>query len=321
MPAVLITGGHGGIGLECSRALTTRYGCDLVLAGRSPEKMANAAAELSRATGKKMTLLPLDTSSLASVREAAAQCTRLLDDGTIDSLQAVLCNAGGRFEALAYNADGYEQTFATNHLGHFLLVELLVDRVAPRGRVVFTSSGTHDPATTDGKLVGKAVDPDAIALANTGKSGGKPLSAGKRYSTSKLLNVMTAYELARRLKKSGSSITSIAFDPGAVPDSGFLRGMPSPVRWLAASAFMKWATKQIGVTPGDLKFSGAALARLAVDPDFNGASGKYFQSNDLRLIEQRSSTISYDEQRAAKLWNDSKQLAHLGPDEEPPQLR
>jgi hypothetical protein len=78
---------------------------------------------------------------------------------------------------------------------------------------------------------------------------------------------------------------------------------------------------RLGVTRGDLKFSGASLAKLASDASFKEASGKYFQSNDLRLIDRRSATMSYDEQLALKLWNDSKELAHLRPDEEPAQLR
>jgi NAD(P)-dependent dehydrogenase (short-subunit alcohol dehydrogenase family) len=321
MSTVLITGGHGGIGFECAKQLASRYHCDLILAGRSPEPMAQAATEIKGLANVEVRLLPLDTSSLSSVREAAVQCRKLLDADTIDSLQAIICNAGGRSFSISYSIDGYEQTFAANCLGHFLLVGLLTDRLATAGRVVFTSSGTHDPDTTDGRMVGKVIEPNAIALANTGKNGEKPLSSGKRYSTSKLCTVLYAYELARRLRNSGSSIASIVFDPGSVPDSGFLRALPAPARWLASSAFAKWLQGRLGVTRGDLKFSGASLAKLAADPIFRDASGKYFQSNNKTLIEKRSSTMSYDEQLALKLWNDSKTLAHLHPDEESNQLR
>ena len=77
----------------------------------------------------------------------------MLDNGEIDSLQAVICNAGLRLNGpVSYTVDGYEETFATNYLGHFLLVELLLDRVADHGRIVFTASGTHDPDTPDGMM-------------------------------------------------------------------------------------------------------------------------------------------------------------------------
>lgn len=321
MPTVLITGGHGGIGLECSKLLAGQYRLNLVLAGRSLERMDPVARELQTAYGVKVSTIKLDTSSLASVRAGAAQCRAMLDNGEIDSLQAVICNAGVRLNGpVSYTVDGYEETFATNYLGHFLLVELLLDRVADHGRIVFTASGTHDPDTPDG-MMGIAPDHDAIALANTGKDGKKPVSNGKLYATSKLCMILQAYELDRRLRRSGSTIASIAYDPGATSGTGFVRGMPKPVQWLAESSFMQLLIKRAGITMGSLDFSGKALAKVAADPAYATGSGKYFQSNDNRLIERRSSKLSYDEQRALKLWNDSKSLVHLQPNEEPAQLR
>ena len=160
MPTVLITGGHGGIGLECSKHLAAHYRTNLLLAGRNLERIEPVARDLAKTYGVKVSTLKLDTSSLSSVRTAAAKCRALLDDGTVDSLKAILCNAGVRLNgAPTYSADGYEETFATNCLGHFLLVELLVDRLESHGRIVYTSSGTHDPDTMDGKMVGRAAEP------------------------------------------------------------------------------------------------------------------------------------------------------------------
>jgi NAD(P)-dependent dehydrogenase (short-subunit alcohol dehydrogenase family) len=318
----LITGGHGGIGFECTKQLASCSRYNLVLAGRSMERMELAAQQLRTSYGVKVSTIKLDTSSLASVRAGAAQCRAMLDNGEIDSLHAVICNAGVRLNGpVSYSVDGYEETFATNYLGHFLLVELLLDRVADHGRIVFTASGTHDPDTTDGKMMGIAADHEAIALANTGKDGKKPVSNGKLYATSKLCIILHAYELDRRLRRSGSTIASIAYDPGATSGTGFLRGMPKPVQWLAETALMRLLMKRAGVTMGSLDFSGKALATVAADPAYATGSGKYFQSNDNRLIERRSSKLSHDEQRALKLWNDSKRLVHLKPNEEPLQLR
>ncbi len=192
--------------------------------------------------------------------------------------------------------------------------------MAEKGRIVFTASGTHDPDTTDGKMVGIVAEPDATILAKDGKNG-KPLPGGKRYSTSKLCMILYAYELDRRLRRAGSMIASIAFDPGSVPETGFLRTMPKPVQLLAPSPFMKWVMKRMGVTQGSIGFSGASLARLAADPAYANGSGKYFQSNQGVLSERRSSQLSYDEHRALKLWNDSKMLVRLQPKEESAQLR
>lgn len=321
MPTVLITGGHSGIGLAAVRALGAR-GVDLVRAGRSPDRMRVVADELSASHGVAVALLPLDVSSLASVRTAAAELGRLIDAGEVGALDAVVCNAGGRFDGeVTYSADGYETTFATNCLGHFLLVELLLSRVVEGGRVVYTASGTHDADTRDGRMVGAAVEPNAVALAHDGKEGAEALSAGKRYSTSKLCTVMYAYELDRRLRRAGSSVSSIAFDPGSVPGTGFLRGMPAPVRWVSASAAMRWFSKRIGVTVSTVGFSGASLAAVAIDARHADVTGKYLQANDGTLSAVRSATVSYDEQRAVKLWEASERLAHLVAEEKPVQLR
>ncbi|GLY04558.1 MULTISPECIES: SDR family NAD(P)-dependent oxidoreductase [Actinoplanes] len=321
MATVLITGGHSGIGLAAARVLAAENH-DLVLAGRSPDRMRAVADELRAAHGVRVTTSALDTSSLTSVRAAAERVRRMLADGEIAALDAIACNAGGRFDGpVTYSPEGYETTFATNCLGHFLLVELLLPHLPDDGRVVYTSSSTHDPDSMDGRMVGAVVEPDATALATTGKDGAKALSAGKRYSTSKLCTVMYAYELDRRLRKAGSSIASIAFDPGSIPDTGFLRGMPKPVQWVSTTAAMKWVTKRIGAITSTVEFSGASLAALIVSPEHADGAGKYFQANDGTLAAVRSARLSYDEQRARKLWDDSRRLAGLTAAEEPELLR
>lgn len=307
MSAILITGGHGGLGFACCKHLAQHSGREIILAGRSMAKMEEAAQELRR-DGAVVMLLELDTSSLASVRTAAARFRLMIENKEVTSLEAILCNAGGRFEKQSYSLDGFETTFATNCIGHFLLVTLLIDLVNDGGRVVFTASGTHDPDTMDGKMVGAVVEPDAFTLAHDGKDGKKPTSAGKRYSTSKLCNVLEGYELARRLKDSGSNIASIVYDPGCTSGTGFLREMPKPVRWLSTTKLFESLLRRLGVTMGSLEFSGACLAKLAIEPEFADGSGKYYQSRDGKLIERESSTLSYDEIRARKLWDDMAKL-------------
>jgi NAD(P)-dependent dehydrogenase (short-subunit alcohol dehydrogenase family) len=321
MATVFITGGHAGIGLECARQLAAD-GFNIILAGRSPATMQSVADELRALRDIDVTTVELDLSSLESVRNAAAGCAQLIERGEIEPLHTLICNAGGRFDGrVKYSPEGYELTFATNCLGHFLLVELLFPSVSTDGRIVFTASGTHDPNTMDGKLVGAAAEPNADALANVGKDGEKPLSVGKRYSTSKLCTVMYAYELARRLDRAGSSIASIAYDPGSVPETGLSRNLPKVVQYVAKTSLMHWVSKHIGITTSTLAFSGAALAELAVDPQYASGSGKYFQAREGELSATRSSQTSYDEQRALALWNDSKRLVGLRPDDEPEQLR
>lgn len=321
MTTVLITGGHSGIGLGAARTLAAR-GVDLVLAGRSVERVRPTADDLSATYGVSTRTLVLDTSSLASTRAAAEEVLGWQAAGEVGMLDALVCNAGGRFDGpVTYSVDGYETTFATNCLGHFLLVDLLLPALSETGRVVYTASGTHDPDSLDGRLVGAVVDPDATALATMGRDGGEVLSAGKRYSTSKLCMVMYAYELDRRLRRSGSAVASIAYDPGSVAATGFLRDMPRPVQWLSNSRMFVWASRHIGITVSDVEFSGASLAALATAAEYADRGGEYFQANRGTLRAVRSGHLSYDRRRAARLWKDSRQLVHLPADEEPEVLK
>ena len=313
MSTVLITGGHKGVGLEAVRRIASQGNNDLLLAGRNMAEVKAVIDELATNYGVKIKGVNLDVSSMASVRSAAASTRDMVDRGEIAPLQVLLLNAGAQFLGpIRYSVDGYELTFATNCLGHFLLLNLLLDKVQEGGRVVFTASGTHDPDTMDGKMVGKAVEPDANALANDGRKG-KPLPGGTRYSTSKLCTMMYAYELDRRLRARRSSVQSIAFDPGLMVETGLVRSAPPVAQRLMRTSVMKTLFRMIGITMGSTPFSGDVLAKLAIDPAFAQASGKYIQSHNGRLIEARSSTMSYDERRARKLWSDSETLAGLRP--------
>ena len=315
MGTTLITGGHAGLGFEASSRLATRKE-NLVLAGRDLAKVDKVASELRTRFGIQVWTVQLDLASLDSVRSSAAVVRKLVSDGQLPLLDALVCNAGAQFQGpISYSKDGFEETFATNQLGNFLLVNLLFGTISEHGRIIFTASGTHDPDKMDGKSVGKAVEPDAFALANEGKNGKKAISGGKRYTTSKLCIILFAYELDRRLKQAHSSISSIAFDPGFIPETGLARTAPPPALWLLRTRLMKWFFKKIGVTMGSLPFSGDALARIAVDPKFAHVSGQYIQSSSGVLAPTRSSRTSYDRQKAIKLWSDSETLVKLQPAE------
>ncbi|HEY6341317.1 MAG TPA: SDR family NAD(P)-dependent oxidoreductase [Bryobacteraceae bacterium] len=317
MGTVLITGGHAGLGLEAASRLAANK-VNLVLAGRDLSKVSKVAAELQTHYGVKVSTVELDLASFSSIHAAATTVRKRIAAGELDPLQALLCNAGAQFRGpVSYSKDGFEETFATNHLGHFLLVNLLLDCIPENGRIVFTTSETHDPDTMDGKMVGPAVEPDAFALANQGKKGKKPISGGKRYATSKLCNILIAYELDRRLRSAQRNIASIAFAPGMIPETGLARTAPAFAQWLIRTALMKWFMKSVGVNLGSLPFSGRSLAEIGVEPALAEGSGHYFQARNGALVEARSSKVSYDEQRAAKLWRDSEILVGLQSDERP----
>jgi len=298
-----MTGGHAGLGLVGARTLATRYGCDLILAGRNRERVEKGARQLRAETNSKVDVLGMDLNSLHSVRDGALACNAMLPV----KLQGIICNAGVQFTgSVSYSAEGYEETFAANCLGHFLLVNLLLDSVAPDGRIVWTASGTHDPALLDGKSVGKAAAPDAKWLARQGQDG-KPISGGRRYATSKLCIIMYAYELDRRLRRAGTSIASIAYDPGFLPDTGMGLGAPGIFR----NSAVKFLLRKLGMTMGQMPLSGEALGMLAQDAEYAQSSGKYFHCKNGMVKETQSSAVSYEEQTAVQLWSDSELLAGL----------
>ena len=319
MPTVLMTGGHSGLGLVGARTLAKRYGCDLILAGRNPERVEKGAQQLRTETGVRVKVLAMDLNSLASVREGAIHCKAMLQDAGVKDgkLHGIVCNAGAQFNGPAtYSVDGYETTFAGNCLGHFLLVNLLLDSVAAGGRIVWTASGTHDPALMDGKSVGKAVNPDANASAQQGRNG-KPISGGRRYATSKLCIILYAYELDRRLRQAGTRLASIAYDPGFLPDTGMGLGAPA----IFCTSTVKCLLRKLGMTMGQMPLSGEALAMLAEDAAYAGSSGKYYHSKNGVLSETRSSVVSYEEETAVKLWSDSAHLVLLANRELPWSLK
>jgi NAD(P)-dependent dehydrogenase (short-subunit alcohol dehydrogenase family) len=319
MTTVLMTGGHSGLGLVGAKTLAKRYGCNLILAGRDPERVAQGAQQVRAESGVSVETLTMDLNSLDSVREGAVRCRAMLQAvaATGQKLQGMVFNAGAQFQgAVTYSADGYEETFAGNCLGHFLLVHLLLDSVAANGRIVWTASGTHDPALLDGKSVGKAVEPDARALARQGRDG-KAISGGRRYATSKLCAIMYAYELDRRLRWAGTPVVSIAYDPGFLPDTGM--GLQAPA--IFRTSAVKFLLRKLGMTMGQMPLSGEALAMLAADPAYAHSSGRYFHSKNGILGETRSSVKSYDQPAAVTLWSDSEQLVRLSEGERPVALR
>src|SRR5579883_1041351 len=200
---VIITGGNTGLGYQCAKTIAASgQPWHIVIASRDTAKAAKAVEQLKSETAhEQISAMRLDLASLDSVRVFA----REIAASNLPPLHAIVCNAGVHvFGKVTYTQDGFETTFGVNHLGHFLLVNLLLRSLIAPARIVFISSGTHDPATTDGRWNPPAYH-DAYQLAWPEKGGRRPLPGIRRYSTSKLCNLYCAYELARRLEAEGLS--------------------------------------------------------------------------------------------------------------------
>jgi protochlorophyllide reductase len=290
--AVLVTGASSGLGLATSVELAA-CGRPVILACRNLGRGEAAAVRVrDQAPGANVEVLELDLASLASVRAAAD----VLGDRPLSGL---VCNAGVQISSgFRRTGDGFEETFATNHLGHFLLTTLLLDRLAESARIVVVSSGTHyGPLKSLGFPAPRWVDPRTLADPEPDPSG----RAGRiRYSTSKLANLYTTYELARRLKDQG--ITANAFDPGLMPETGLARDYPPRLRRLYARA----APVLMRAVPGarSATQSAADLAWLLTSSEVDGVTGAYFVGTKRR----DSSKESYDRDRAEHLWEVSEEL-------------
>ncbi|MCP2319834.1 NAD(P)-dependent dehydrogenase, short-chain alcohol dehydrogenase family [Nocardia amikacinitolerans] len=284
----MITGGTSGLGRECARVLAADPHWTVVVTGRDAARAAREAAELG-AEG-----MPLDLGSLASVRDFAAE----LREAGLPPLRGVVCNAGLQFTRRAYTADGVEATFGVNHLGHLALVNALREDLVAPARIVFVTSGTHDPRRVTG--MPHPLTATARELAHPPAATEAAHRDGRRrYSTSKLANLQTAYELARRLGDQG--ITVNAFDPGLMPGTGLARDASRFTRTL-----WETAAKALVLLPGvnTPARSGADLARLITDPALAATTGRHFVGR----ADRPSSAASYDREAQRALYDDSVAL-------------
>jgi len=207
--SILITGASSGIGRATALALGAR-GATLYLAGRSEERHREVIDAL-RAAGARPHFLPLDLSSLASVRECAQSFLAL------DVPLHVLINNAGMAGSRGLTRDGFERAFGINHLGPFLLTELLLERLASSApsRIVNVSSKAHYRV--------RAIDWAAL------REPTRTRSAFPEYGVSKLCNVLHARELAERLR--GRGVSTYALHPGVIA-SDVWRHVPWGVRQL-----------------------------------------------------------------------------------------
>ena len=277
----LVTGGTAGIGLEAARTLA-QLGGRVVVVSRNPEKCAATAASLRAETGNAaVDFIPADLSSQKSTRELAAQFQE-----RYDRLDVLINNAGGSFLTRKLSPDGIEMTFALNHLGYFLLTNLLGEvlvRSAP-ARIVNVSSNAH---------FGQPLDLKNLELA-------RGYFVFKAYARSKLANVMFTYELARRLKSSrleGGLVTANVMHPGMVRTNIW-----ASQGWMGKFIVLFLGKKMLTPAQG-----AETITYLATAAEVGDVTGKYFV-NKRPVV---SSPASSNQETWEKLWAISAQMTGL----------
>ena len=261
-----VTGANSGIGRAMVEALAARGG-SVVLASRSKERTEPVLEGVRRShPGADAEFLEIDISDLASVRGTAS---RFLEAGRpID----VLVNNAGVAGTRALSRDGFDLTYATNHLGPFLLTNLLLPRLrtAPEGRIVNVSSVAHTRV--------KRLDWSGLERRAEPKR-----SAFPDYAVTKLMNVLHAKELARRL--AGTPVTTYALHPGGVA-SNIWRAVPQPAQWLLKQFLL--SNEEGAQTP----------LYCATAPELTTVTGRYYD----KCREVAPNPLADDEALAKELW-------------------
>jgi NAD(P)-dependent dehydrogenase (short-subunit alcohol dehydrogenase family) len=278
---VLISGANQGIGKASAIALGQK-GAKLVIVCRNEEKARAAMADMDRAGAKDVELVVADLSSQAEVRRVAAEFK-----AKHDRLDVLLNNAGVLVTSFRTTVDGIEETFALNHLGYFLLTNLLLDVIkasaesSPEGaRIVSVSSEAHRSA--------KHVRWEDLQYKNGYSSFGA-------YGQSKLCNILFTRELARRLE--GTRVTANCLHPGLVA-SGFGQ---------TYGGFMSVLIKLGRPFMISTEEGAETQVYLSSSPDVQGISGKYFA----KCKERTPSKVATDDAAARKLWAVSEEMTGL----------
>jgi len=283
---VLVTGANTGIGYEAARVLAGR-GARVLLGCRSAAK-ARDARERIRAQHPKadVELLSLDLGSLASVREAAAEAARE------ERLDLLVNNAGIMIPPREETTDGFESQFGVNHLGHFALTGLLLEKVlaTPGSRVVNVSSGAHK--------WGKIDFDDVNAERSYSRQG--------RYGMSKLANLLFTFELQRRLAVARSDTIAVACHPG-VSETELTRHIPSWVLLLSPLLRLFAQPPPEGALP---------TLRAATDPnaeggDYYGPAGAFEMTGP--PVKVQANALSHDGRLARRLWRLSAEMTGVEP--------
>ncbi|MCW2649177.1 MAG: Short-chain dehydrogenase [Mycobacterium sp.] len=278
----VVSGANTGIGFQTAAALAA-HGAHVVLAVRNLDKGKDAVQKITTASpGAAVTLQELDLASLNSVRGAADELR-----SKYDSIDLLINNAGVMYTPKSTTTDGFELQFGTNHLGHFALTGLLLDRLLrePGSRVVSVSSVGH--------RIRAAIHFDDLQWE-------RRYSRVGAYGQSKLANLLFTYELQRRLAPRGTTIAAAAHPGGS--DTELMRNLPAWGRLATAAVAPLFQGADMGALP---------TLRAATDPGVLGA--QYFGPDGLggtrgypKVVA--SSDQSYDANLQRRLWAVSEEL-------------
>jgi len=291
---IVMTGGTNGIGLAAAEQMR-----------RAPDVRALVGVRGKAPVGIES--LPLDLTRLGSVRSFAAAAEQWLGDAHIDGL---VLNAGMQVRDICERTeDGFEPTFAANHLAHYLLLRLMSPRLAHGAIVVITTSNLHDPKTNP---IAPPQHADARKLARgevlADPNAKDSMAVIRAYAASKLCNLITARALASSVFAREQKLRVIAFNPGFTPGTRLTRNHALAVKIF----FAVWVPIQsLFQQPNTIAGGGAFLADLALGKIVPPAGRLYASQVKRRLTWPAPSELASDDAVMKKLWRDSAALVGL----------
>ncbi len=315
-PTVIITGTSSGVGLQAARALAEK-GWFVIMANRNIEKARKAAEEVG-ISADNYQIIHLDLADFDSVRQFVTDFR-----ATERKLDSLVCNAAVYYPLLdepSRNPEGYEISVATNHLGHFLLCNLMLEDLQnsgnPEPRLVILGTVTANPKELGGKIPIPA--PPDLGDLDGFKQGfkppismidGKKFKSGKAYKDSKLCNMLTMKELHRRYHQSTGIVFSALY-PGCVATTALFRNHYSLFKKI-------FPLFQKNITGGYVseELAGDRVAMVVADDEYN-ISGVYWswgnrQKEGRKSFVQEVSDEASDTDKADVLWDLSKKLVNL----------
>ncbi|BAS54861.1 protochlorophyllide reductase [Leptolyngbya boryana CZ1] len=315
-PTVVITGASSGVGLYAAKALVKR-GWHVVMACRNLEKADSAAKSLGMSPDS-YTLMHIDLGSLDSVRKFV---TQFRESGK--SLDALVCNAAVYMPLLKEpmrSPEGYELSVATNHFGHFLLCNLLLEDLKHSThndpRLIILGTVTANSKELGGKIpipapadLGDLSGLEAGFKAPIAMIDGKPFKAGKAYKDSKLCNMITSRELHRRYHDSTGIVFNTLY-PGCVADTPLFRN--------SLPVFQKvfpWFQKNITGGYVSQELAGERTAQVVADPEFKQSGVHWSWGNRQKegresFVQELSEKVT-DDAKAKRMWELSEKLVGL----------
>ena len=287
LKTIIITGSSNGLGLETVKKIARNFqDFRIIMACRNLSKANSLKDEIIKETkNNNLIVMEIDTSSLESVQNFVKN----YKSSPYGKIYSLVCNAGIGGHSIGTSKDGYDIIFATNHLGHFLLVNSLIPCMEENGRIIVVSSDMHDPPKEMIKENFEWIGTEKIAKPDENLA-----KSNIRYSYSKLCNLYFTYEFKKRMKDKKISIN--AFTPGFIPETGLSGGRKIPPQ------FIKMIAEKNPERVGDLEKSSQALCDIITMENLIN-NGDYFDRSTKTI---KTSELSYNEDNWKELWDVSE---------------